>query len=130
MTLSLMMTESATTQRRGAPEGAQDKTGGFATWLENVSLVPVQAPSVRGQQMVQAQTVSGMPGVNTYRFETYTESHTHDKDSVEVTELPDIRENDKITIAGITYIVKRALPDSPTFSFGKTLYIFLDRDNT
>lgn len=124
MPLLHFMTETATTQRRTAPSGGI--VGSYATYLEALKVMPVQLPSATGQH--DTMSVSGLDNF-TFEFVTYTESHAHTKSSNPVTELPDIRENDKITIDSIAYTVKRAATESLTSGYGKTLYIYLDRDN-
>lgn len=127
--LRLMMTATATTERLPSPDG-NNKIGARATWLEDVKVTPKMLNPEKGRTAQRATTVAGMSGVTVYVAETYTESHAHIKDGLPVTELPDIRENDLIIIDGESFIVRRAATDTYTSSFGNTLYIYLDEDNT
>ena len=127
MPLRNFMTATATTQRRSAPDATTGKTGGHSTYLQNVLITPVMLAGAKGEHYTVG--VSNMDGVFTYAYEAYTESHVHDKDSVEVSELPDIRENDLVAIDSITYVVKRAAIDTATSAFGQTLYLYLDENN-
>ncbi len=126
MSLKAMMTSTATTTRHPAPD-MNGKIGARATWLEDVKVTPVMLASASGQHY--ARQASGFDGTSVYQYEAYTESHEHTEDSVTVTQLPDIRQSDLITIDGLTYVVKRAAIDTPTSSFGKTLYLYLDLDS-
>lgn len=122
------MTETATTRRYNY-DSTTGKSGSRVTYLENVKVTPVMLADQSGNNAQQVNTVQGMPGVAYYHAETYTESHEHTKNSVTVTELPDIRENDEITIDSTVYIVRRAATDTLTSSFGQTLYVYLEESN-
>ena len=126
MSLKRLMTATAMTTRHPAPD-VDGKIGTRTTWLENVKITPVMLASASGQHY--ARQASGFDGTSVYQYETYTESHEHTEDSSTVTQLPDIRQSDLLTVDGLTYVVKRAAIDTPTTSFGKTLYLYLDLDS-
>lgn len=127
MPLSNFMTTTATTYRRPLPDATTGKRGNATIYLENVKITPVMLPS--NARLFDARQAGGLDGTSVWNFETFTESHQHTKETVTITELPDIRQNDLITIDGIQYTVKRAAPEGITSSFGQTLNIYLDLDN-
>ncbi|MEO0595070.1 MAG: hypothetical protein AAF126_03070 [Chloroflexota bacterium] len=127
MTLSAFMTTTATTKRRSDPAAVTGIIGDHVAYLSGVKVTPVMLPSAKGEH--NAMGVSGFDGTSVYSFETFTESHAHTKDGISVTELPDIRANDLITIDGIEYTVKQARRETLTSAFGATLYIYLSEDN-
>lgn len=125
MPLRNFMTATATTER--APAMVSGKKGDPVTHLESVKIQPPMLPSAQGQHNIR-QAI-GLDGSAIQVFETYTESHSHTDDSVTVNQLPDIEEGDRLIEGGVTYVVKWAEPQAGTSSFGKTLMIYMIRDN-
>jgi hypothetical protein len=70
----------------------------------------------------------GLEGTAIQIFETYTESHAHTDGGVSVTQVPDIRAGDLITIVGVTYAVRLCEQQPPTTSYGATLLIYITED--
>lgn len=126
MSLDCFMTATATTKRRPAPD-VNNKIGDRTTYLENVKITPVMLPGAKGEH--NSNGIGGGMDNFVYEYEAYTESHAHTKSSSPVTELPDIEENDLITIDSVSYTVRRAAIDTATSAFGKTLYLYLSEDN-
>lgn len=123
MTLSLMMTATATTQNKALSSG---KSGGFTTHLENVKVSPPQLPSAEGQHAIREAI--GAEGTAVALYECYTETHSHTDDSITVNQLPDINAHDKMTIDGVVYTVQYAEPQPATFAMNATLRIILVKD--
>lgn len=124
MTLSAMMTTTASTQR--TPAIASGKIGDPVTNLQNVKITPVMFPDSRGQQEVRQ--AMGMEGTAIQVFECYTEPHTHIDSGVSVTQLPDIRSGDRLIIGSITYVVRLAESQPATTSFSATLILYITED--
>lgn len=125
MSLRAMMTATASTKRAPAMSGGKiSKT--FVANLSSVLVTYPNPPENKGQQRVmQAQ---GLEGSAIHEFECYTEAHTHTDSSVSVTQMPDILKGDIVTIDGINYLVKEVGLWGDTFGFGKTMYIYMDKD--
>ena len=124
MTLSAMMTATATTTRH--PARSSGKIGNPVTHLESVSIVPIMLSSATGQHNIRQMI--GLDGTGIQVFETYTESHTHTDDSVSVTQVPDIRAGDKLVTGGVTYHVYWCEQQPATSGFGATLLIYIAED--
>jgi hypothetical protein len=88
-----LASKTATTQRRKA-----DGTG-LESNLAQVKVLPLMP--------VSAETAEAF-GLASPREakETYSRSHTHLDGGVQVTQLPDILESDRLTVDGLTYIVR------------------------
>lgn len=123
MTLSSMMTASATTKR--LPAISSGKRGAPTTYLESVRITPVMLSNTTGQHQIR-QAIGVEAPVQV--FEAYTESHTHSKNSSSVTELPDIVAGDQLVTGGTTYGVRWCEQQPATSSFGATLLIYLTED--
>lgn len=122
--LKHFMTATATTTRTPAVSGI--KVGDAVTHLENVKVTPVMLSSASGQHAIR-QAI-GLDGSAVQVFEAYTESHEHTDDSVTVTQVPDIREGDRIIIDGVTYNVRWSQRQTATTSYGQTLMIYMTED--
>lgn len=117
------MTETATTTRRPA---VSDSDGARVTNLQAVKIcAPMLANAVSAHQVRQ---MIGLEGTAIQIFETYTESHAHTDGGVSVTQVPDIRAGDLITIVGVTYAVRLCEQQPPTTSYGATLLIYITED--
>lgn len=124
MTLSNMMTATATTQR--TPAISSGKIGDPVTNLQNVKITPVMLSDTRGQHEIR-QAI-GMEGTAVQVFECYTEPHAHTDSSVSVNQMPDIRAGDRLVTGGVTYVVRWAEQQPATLSFAATLLIYLSED--
>lgn len=118
------MTTSASTTRQAAASGGV--SGDYAAKLTGFFVTYPNPPENRGgQRVMQAQ---GLEGAAIHEYECYTEAQSHTDSGSVVTTVPDIAESDKITIAGITYMVKETGLWGETSSFGVTRYIYMDKD--
>ncbi len=115
---------SASTARQGAASGGV--SGDYAANLTSLLVTYPNPPENRGAQRVMK--AQGLEGAAIHEFECYTESQTHLDGGVSVTQMPDIAESDKLTIGGVTYMVKETGIWGDTFSFGATRYIYMDKD--
>lgn len=121
MTLSSMMTATASTQRTIARVGS--KFGDPVTNLESVSITPLMLVGVRNIQGIRQAT--GLEGTAVQIWQAYTESHEHTDSSSTVTQIPDIVESDLLISDGITYKVVLAQINPATSSFIATLILYL-----
>lgn len=124
MPLRNFMTTTASTTRNPALSGG--KIGAPTTNLTNLKICPLMMPSAMQQQSLRQTT--GLEGAMVTFWETYTESHLHTDSGVQVTQMPDIMEGDRLVVDGVTYTVKRANQQSATSGFGKTLILYLLED--
>lgn len=119
-----MMTTTASTSRQPAMSGG--KRGEPTTNLTNVLLTPPMLSDMKGDHAVR-QAI-GLEGTAEQLYEAYTESHTHTDSGVSVTQMPDIKAGDRLTVDGVTYNVKWAKVQGLTFGFGKTLMLYITED--
>lgn len=126
MPLRDFMTTTASTTRHPAISGGKRSTP--VTNLTNLKITPVMMSSNVGQHATRM--AQGLPKAAVHRFETYTESHTHTDSGVSVTQLPDIREDDRLVVGSITYVVVEAEIQPATSGFGATLLIYLDEEKS
>jgi hypothetical protein len=124
MPLNNFMTATATTTRNAAMVGG--KRGDPVTHLENVKITTVMLPDINRVQTVRKAI--GLDGTAVQIFEIYSESHSHTDDSVLVTQVPDIKEGDRVITGGITYNVRAAEVNPATTSFGATLLMTVTED--
>jgi hypothetical protein len=125
MTLRAFMTSTASTKRAPAMSGGKISST-FVANLSGVLVTYPNPPENKGQQRVmQAQ---GLQGSAIHEFECFTESHTHTDSGVSVTQMPDILINDIVTIDNVNYLVKEVGVWGESSSFGKTMYIYMDKD--
>lgn len=93
-----LATVTASTKR--SPQVSGGKRGARATHLEGVSIVPLMPAS---RDTLQHPVFEGQA---MELWETYAESHQHTDDSVSVTQVPDIRQGDLLTVDSTDYHVK------------------------
>lgn len=125
--LSLMMTDTATTQRITIDVAGTSSVP--TTHLESVKIVPVMLPDAQTlARIVNTRQGRGKDGTAVNDFETFTEPHAHTEDSLPVNQLPDIIKGDRLISGGITYIVDGSELQPATRSTKTFLNIKLSRD--
>jgi len=122
--LRKVMTDTAITKR--TPAISSGKVADPVTHLEGVKITPVMLASARGLHSVR-QAI-GLEGSAVQVYEAYTESHEHTDDDTTVTQLPDIRNGDRLVTGGVTYNVRWAEQQAATLSYGATLLLYLTED--
>jgi hypothetical protein len=124
MPLRNFMTQTASTTRH--PAMSSGKIGTPTSNLTNLKITPLMLMDTRSA--LSLQQAIGMDGTLGQIWETYTESHAHTDSGVSVTQLPDIREGDKLVVDGVTYHVQWANRQPATSSYGATLIIYVYQD--
>lgn len=124
MSLSRMMTTTASTQRTPAMSGG--KKGDPVTHLQSVKITPVMLSSATGQHAIR-QAI-GLEGTAIQVFETYTQSHAHTDGGSPVTQIPDIVNGDRLVVGSVTYTVRWCEQQPATSGFGATLMVYITED--
>lgn len=115
---------TCTTQRRGAISGI--KTGDFAA---NLSACRIVSPMLLDAQTAQGVSkLIGLDSSSVQIFQCFSERHTHTDSATPVTQLPDIKASDTLTVGSIQYTVKWAEIWPSTISYGETLMMYLIKD--
>lgn len=126
--LRAMMTATATTARPS--KAVVGKSGPSLTAkLSGVLLVPPMTMDFGSSQNLATRQAIGLQDSGVVLWLTYCEPHNHMDGATPVSNsLPDIVNNDRITVGSTTYIVRHTQIEPASFSFASTLELVMIED--
>ena len=127
MPLRHMMTQTASTTRHPATTAGGKRSTPVAN-LTNLKITPIMLSGATGQHAIRMAI--GLDGAAIQVYETYTEAHAHTDSSVSVNQMPDIKVDDRLIVAGITYGIRWCEIQPATTSFGATMLIYITEEKS
>lgn len=129
MTLAAISDQTYST-RRPLPYDTNG-VGGTAVYLQDVNFVAIMPLVAQGLSSVGIPMPKNkqLANLNTKQWVTSAEYQTHIEDSVEVTKIPDIVDNDTLVVNGTKYKVFRADHWPATSLLKGFVYLTIEESN-